>query len=853
LKNPIFKILLASSAALALSVPAYAQEAQDGAAAVDNGDIIVTARRTDERLQDVPVSVAAFNTAALDRSTIQELSDVRTIAPGLNFNSEGGKNTTNVSLRGLGQLPVGLATPGVVTYINNVAIPSLGSSIPTYDIANIQVLKGPQGTLFGKTTLGGAILVNTAPATNEFEGYVKGTYGRYNYYSMEGAINLPIVADTVALRVAGQIRRQDPRTPALDNVLADAVKYPGFAAVAGVRAKYPGFDNIHQDSFRATLKLSPGERLTNTTVFEYFKAQEYASSLYSYAATRSFGGGAFDGFALLGASASTVAAFAPVFGGVPAFSQFLANGLTAQGVSAANPRGAFDGGINGGRADRKTVGVVNTLEFEVNDNLTFRNIFGYRKTKSDQLINTAGLPFLDNGGIDLDPRPANVLLSQPFIPYYASQVYRRDYIDSETQLLWKSDRVNGILGFYYSVDGPAGASGSAFTTFSPLGQNPFTTEHVKNRNISVFAQVGVELTDKLNLTLGGRYGWDKQQFCYVPGVAGRGSLDYDACKADVAASNLLATASTDGKSVGSITDKAPTWTIGLDYKVNDDLLIYVTSRRGYRPKVTNYPIYESPFVTGSTTACLVPYTTACPDLRPFQVAKQERVTDIEIGEKLNLNLAGARGRLNIAAFYSKYKNATQFISNSSIPALGSRGAIDKSPAAFIVNAADLNIYGFEFDFNVSPTQNFTFGFNGAVTKTKVDKLLPINTAVLPGFGAFTAASVNKLTPKFSGTVSATWTLPIRPADGALILNGDLYMTDDYGGQQGFQLKGYSLANTRLDWKGIAGSNLDLGVFVKNVFDKQYQSGVSIILPNQPFNSIYIGAPRTWGVEAKYSF
>ncbi|MEH6758561.1 MAG: TonB-dependent receptor [Parasphingorhabdus sp.] len=835
------KAALATSVAAATLFPSvgYAQSTTETANENDNV-IIVTARRTDENLQDVPVAITAFDTGALDRSTIQELSDVRTIAAGLNFNSEGGKNTINVSLRGLGQLPVGLATPGVVTYVNNVAIPSLGSSVPTFDISNIQVLKGPQGTLFGKTTLGGAILINTAPATDEFEGYVKGTYGRFDYRAIEGAINLPIIQDTVALRVAGQVRRQDSRTPAIDNILSDSTLYPGFAGVAGVSADYPGFDDVHQDSVRATLKISPGDRITNTTVFEYFKANELASSLYAF--------GRGPGFGILGFSPSAVANFTPVFGGSAGFNQFLANGVTAQEVSEANPRGAFDGGVNGGRANRKTVGVVNTFKFELNDNLSFRNIFGYRKTKSDQLINTSGLPFLDNGGIDLDPRPSpNDLITQPLVVYYASQVYRRDYIDSESQLFWESDGLNAILGFYYSVDGPDGASGSAFTQFSPFGLNNFTTEHVKNRNVAVFGQVGIDLTDKLTLNIGGRYSWDKQSFCYLPANAA-GPFTYDDCKSDVAASNLLPGANTDAKSVGSIKDSAPTWTVGLDYKVHDDLLVYVTSRRGYRPRLTNYPIYESPQATGSPTAC---GGFQCADLRSFQTVKQERVTDIEIGEKLSFDLSGARGRLNVAAFYSKYENATQFVSNSSIPALNF--APDRSPAAFIANAADLSIYGLEVDFSVSPTRNFTFGFNAALTKTKVDKLLPIDTTLLPGFGSFTEASVNKLTPTFSGTVSASWTLPVRPADGDLVLNSDLYMTDDYGGQQGFQLKGYKLANARLDWQGIAGSGLDLGVYVKNLFNEQYESGVSILLPNQPFNSLYIGAPRTWGVEAKYSF
>src|SRR3546814_4081044 len=103
-------------------------------------------------------------------------------------------------MRGLGNLPVGGGTPAVVAYLNNVPLPAVGTNIPTYDIANVQVLKGPQGTLFGRNTLGGAILVGTQAPTYNLGGYVQGDYGRYNYRALEGAINIPIVDDKIALR-----------------------------------------------------------------------------------------------------------------------------------------------------------------------------------------------------------------------------------------------------------------------------------------------------------------------------------------------------------------------------------------------------------------------------------------------------------------------------------------------------------------------------------------------------------------------------------------------------------------------------------------------------------------------------
>lgn len=837
----LFKtVLFASCAVGAFSAPARAQddEAQNApvAAAAVSDEIIVTARRTDERLQDVPVAVAAFDNRALERSTVQELSEVKSIASGLNFNSEGGKSTTNVSLRGIGQLPVGLTTPGVVTYFNNIAIPSLGSSIPTYDIANIQVLKGPQGTLFGKSTLGGAILVNTVqPDLYDIEGYLRGTYGRFEYRAIEGAINVPIVPGKIALRLAGQIRRQDERIRSLD---ADFFATPEVQAL-GVSdpnaGDYPGFDDVNNDSVRASLTIAPSDRFSNTTVAEYFRADERAAGLYLFKAD-------------LAALQNT--ALFPLMGDPTRAAIAVQLAALAQDYAQENPRGAFDGGINGGQAYRKSVAIVNTTSFELTDSLSLRNIFGYRKSTNEQSINTSALPILDQGGI---PNPFfGGLVTQPFITYFAEQRYVRDYIDNDFQILYDgASGLNGILGAYYSVDGPAGPSGDQFTTFSSLGRIPATTTHVKNRSFAIYSQVTIPLTDRLNLNLGGRYSWDKAEFCYNPGNAATfESVSFDECKQNVADRVGTATEFSDGFGQASVKDSYPTWTVGFDYKATPDLLLYVTSRRGVRPKNLNFPLFESDPVTCPSGN----YSISCVDLTSYQTIKQERVTDIEIGEKLTFNLSGARGRINLAGFYSKYENATQFLSNSG-NFMFPRGTLDAPPSSFIINAADLSIYGLEIDASVSPDDSLTIGFNGAITKTKIDKLLPVNTGgeLGPNVGSFGREQINKLTPSFSGTFSASWISPVHPADADLIFSGDLYMTDDFGGQQGFQLEGYSLVNGRVDLKGIANSGLDLGFYVKNLFDVEYQAGVSVILPAAPYNSLYLGPPRTWGVEAKYSF
>src|SRR3546814_635721 len=131
------------------------------------------------------------------------------ITPGLRCSAEGGKTTTTVILRGLGRNPIGEGVPAVVTYFADIPLVGEGTNVPAYDIASIQVLKGPQGTLFGRNTIGGAIIIQPEAPNYEFGGYVKGEYGRFDYRTLEGAINIPIVQDKAAVRFAGQIRRQD--------------------------------------------------------------------------------------------------------------------------------------------------------------------------------------------------------------------------------------------------------------------------------------------------------------------------------------------------------------------------------------------------------------------------------------------------------------------------------------------------------------------------------------------------------------------------------------------------------------------------------------------------------------------
>ena len=204
-----------SVATLALSAgmaaPAHAQAAPESQAqenAEAPPEIIVTAQRREENLQDVPIAATALSGDQLENKAVQSIEDLQFAAPGVSITDAG--LTQSVNLRGIGLASGSPAVAnGVATYIDGIFQPPIVTSSSFYDIASIEVLRGPQGTLVGSNSTGGAIFVNTAnPTTHGIEGYAKANYGSYDARGAEGAINMPI-SDTLAIRAAGFTRWRD--------------------------------------------------------------------------------------------------------------------------------------------------------------------------------------------------------------------------------------------------------------------------------------------------------------------------------------------------------------------------------------------------------------------------------------------------------------------------------------------------------------------------------------------------------------------------------------------------------------------------------------------------------------------
>lgn len=194
----------------ALTTNANAQSGAGGtssqAPAVD--EIIVTAQRRSEELQKVPVSVTAITPAKLEQLNLRDIQNLATVTPGVTFDT--GLGFAQVFIRGIGaNFPApGLESP-VATYVDGSYVERAdGTLFSLLDVGSIQVLKGPQGTLYGRNATGGVILLNTADPVNSFEGYALGEYGRFNHGLVEGVINVPLT-DNLAVRVAGRYVTDD--------------------------------------------------------------------------------------------------------------------------------------------------------------------------------------------------------------------------------------------------------------------------------------------------------------------------------------------------------------------------------------------------------------------------------------------------------------------------------------------------------------------------------------------------------------------------------------------------------------------------------------------------------------------
>ena len=840
--------LTVSLAALAAAAPAFAQDtAAQADAEADPNEIIVTAQFRDQKLQDVPIAITAVDAALIEARSATSLADVTKAAPSvvLRPSSSAFGNSISASIRGVGQGDFNPALePGVGLYIDDVYYPRLtGANFDLLDVERVEILRGPQGTLTGRNSEGGAIKFISRKPTGE-GGYVSATYGSRNRINLRASADFKLTDDLFA-RMSGTFADQGGYVDVID--YGCAFPASGVPSVAGgTKCNLYKQGDVGYKALKGIVRYNPSDSLDISISADYNKD------------SRNSGAEVLLNGSNLNPNVRTV-------NGLPFDNRFVC-GRFCNYTTIAQPGGAFIAGLipplNGlpvgtvtgqQKNEYEGWGVSGNVDLDLTDNVQLQSITAYREWDNSFTI-------------DGDLSPARTQIGNNELNHWFwSQEFR---INAEI-----SDQLQATLGAYYSdeettyytlqdiryvsIGAPASvcaAIGGLATETCPIFPLQFIgNDPVRTKSKAVFGTAIFKATDALTLTGGFRYTKDSKDYTYFrfnldgvtinPFVDGVGAV-YGAGYSGPDTRNAIAPAGTTDI-VTSLTGRTASfrgnrwdYRFSVDYRFSPEVLVYATTGTGYKAG----GVGPRPFNAAQA--------------RPFGV---EEVTSYEAGFKTDL--FDRRLRFNVSAYYNELKD-TQ-LTLLSCPQFGGPG-----PCALPQNAGDATIKGVEFEAFFEPVEGLTIDAAASYIKYKfkcVDPQVVGVTTIPAGTCSSDQTVVSRLADPAQGW---QWNLGIQyEADlggsGSLTpridinrqnrLPGNVLRAAPGSAADVFgKVPGYTLANARLTWRN-ADRDLDISLEVTNLFDKYYfrskfdLSGLAGSVLGTP------GQPREWAVSVKKKF
>jgi iron complex outermembrane recepter protein len=501
-------------------------------------EVVVTARRREEKVQTVPISVSVISGQELEAQQVTTAQDLQELVPSLNIGSGNSRDVNRFTLRGQGVTLFG--DPGVIAYFAEVPLAGNGAGPGLYyDLANIQVLNGPQGTLFGRNTTGGAVLFEPQRPTRNFEGWVQGDFGSDANVDLKGAINVPIIEDKLLVRVAFDRHTQDGY---IKNV---------------VNGK--DLDNIDYWAERVGVTFRPTDAVEN-----------YLLAFSSYSHNNG------TGVKLIDANSQGFASFLP--------------GFPAQVLQQSQALGIRQTALDG-QTLYKTLnwGIIDILTWDITDYLSFKNIAAFQETKSDNLFDLDGTPLPILQGVD-----SRTWANTSGLP-------DTDVFTEEAQINGKlfDDKLSYQLGGFLEYDKPLGLPFYAIDVLGIPGSANIVSYGTRVQSHAIYTQETYDLSDisdaldGFHLTAGFRYTWDYKSGyndsfhagsysnIFGPGgVCSDGRPTYPNCF-----------------EYQSSPFRAATYTVQLDYQITENVYAYFTARSGFKSGGFNFalpPGYTAP-------------------------------------------------------------------------------------------------------------------------------------------------------------------------------------------------------------------------------------------------------------------
>ena len=832
-----YALLGASLCALASQMPTVAQEAEEAPAADSSlklGSIVVTAQRREESINDVPMSIQAFGEDTLDALRVDSVDDLQTVVPSFSV-SQSYQGVPTYTLRGIGFNTINLsATSTVGTYVDEVAYPfPFMNSGPVFDVERIEVLKGPQGTLFGRNTTAGLINMVTNKPSDEFEAQVSADVGNYDTWNLEGMLNLPL-SDKAQARFA--IRSENSDEGWQESITR-------------------GEDRGTKDKlgFRAALALQPTENLDIDVSYNGWRNTSDTIGGQAIGLTPNTD----PTFTVPGTSGPSTTSLFNAVDPVTGLSlvNFINNNFPTsaeQADWAPNYARTTDGiGINGVdgplEEDSKFDALKLGIRYGFDNGLNLVSLTGYNKLEREAILDWSGAPF--------------AVLLQDIDGEIKS-------FSQELRLEGETGKANWLVGAYYGKDEatdsnrtllPDNANSNFVSTVaaslaaSPLNVDPetgvpYTVLELLNsfqtyydigefetKTWSVFANADWQLTPEFSLTTGIRYTDDRQDYVGCSGDVNGSmqpnvnvfnrtyfSLIYATPPAAPLLENGCNTFDVATNSFGAVTSSTKednvSWRVVGNWTPQDNLVLFASVTQGYKSAST-------PVNAASKSEQNAPAT-------------QESLLAYELGVKASL--FDQRMQANAALFYYDYE--------------------DKQLAAFFPDP----IYKALSRLQNIPTAE-AYGLDAEVTYliseelTAVGGLTLLHTEIgdfdtVDGFGL----PVNRQGDPFlysPETVASLALLYDRPISADLGVRASLsgrWQSESTAGTPDdplYDIDSYGLLNGSIGIYSLD-DHWDLSVWGKNLTDEYYwqqiTSNANVVLR-------FAGMPRTYGASLTYRY
>ncbi len=759
-------------------------------------EVIVTAQKREQNLQQTPISVSAFTAESLNSKGLNNLAQIGDFAPNvtLDFTSpiSGASSTLVAYIRGIGQSDFAMNfEPGVGVYVDGVYYArTVGSVIDMLDIDHIEILKGPQGTLFGRNTIGGAINVVTGRPTDKFAAGGEFTFGRYNRQDFRGKVNIPLL-DNVVASISVSSKNRDG--------YVHRIAFPGFSNAEPSDLRYDNgllddlpngndLGNENNNTVRTKLLWDIDETKELLISVDYEHVRENSAPSTSVAifpnGPDGLPGTADDTLSAL-YNACTAGIGPPICTNVAGVGDLTGRTPYDARFLTGDKFTTYGNSISGTAID--TWGISATFSWELSGSLSLKSITAYRELDSAFGEDADGSPLvIDHHGFSM----------------------AQEQVTQELQLIGQTARLRWITGAYYFYED------GGIHDLVPLGGGLLQVDgpnDIENQSFALFGQATYNITEPWSVTFGARYTWEYKDF--TGGQRDRNALAFNlglplALHPDPTDPTLYFPPGLNEQDFTDFSIRA-----GMEYQLNAEIFTYVSYAEGFK-------------AGGWDTRLTAPNL----EVPPFA---EESAKTIELGIKsewLDRSL-----RLNVAGFFTDYGNL-QLI-------------VQKGISPLTANAGKSEITGAEVELEWLPMTDLLLSGNYGWIDAEYTRL----DAAANAAGIFLANKFNN-TPEHAFSIAADYTQRFGNG-GALAWHLDYAWKDDHFNdavntpelfQDAFGLLNASITYNSPDERWF------IGFGGQNITDKEYivsgfnQPGIGYITATR-------GRPAEWWGKIGFNF